>query len=394
MEFDAVTDRDARYFLPVVRRHPVALSEGRGSRVRDVTGREFVDLMAGWGVNCIGHCHPTLVEAISRQAGRLMQTTNIFYTEPQAELIERLAGITPAEITRCFLVNSGTEAVDGAIKLAHRATGRAHYVSTQNSFHGRTLGALGVIGQEKHRDPYAALLQTPTIVPFDDLDAAAKAVDGETTAFIVEPVQGEGGVNVPSDGYLAGLREICNANGALLILDEVQTGMGRTGDMLALEHEAVVPDIVTLGKGLGGGFPVAAFLTTEAVSDTVQLGDHGTTFGGNPLACAAANAVISVLETEDLVARSASLGRTLTERLEEFATSHPERVEVVRGRGLLVGLVLKDAERAAAIPGRALERGVLVNVTAGRVVRFFPALNIPEDDLWPALDVVLELVAA
>jgi acetylornithine/N-succinyldiaminopimelate aminotransferase len=265
-------------------------------------------------------------------------------------------------------------------------------VTSQISFHGRTLGALGVIGQEKHRAPYAALLRTPTVVPFDDLDAAAKAIDGETAAFIVEPIQGEGGVNVPSDGYLAGLREICNANGALLILDEVQTGMGRTGHMLALEHEGVAPDILTLGKGLGGGFPVAAFLTTEAVATTVQLGDHGTTFGGNPLACAAANAVIGVLEDEGLVARSAALGESLRDRLREFAASHPGLVETVRGRGLLVGLVLKDAERAAAIPGRALARGVLVNVTAGRVVRFFPALNIPEDDLWPALETVLELV--
>jgi len=394
MDFKAVTERDSRYFLPVVNRHPVALASGSGSRVRDVAGREFVDLMAGWGVNCIGHCHPTLVAAISEQAGRLMQTTNIFYTEVQAELIERLAGITPPEVTRCFLLNSGTEAVDGAVKLAHRATGRTHYVSTHNSFHGRTLGALGVIGQEKHREPYAALLRTPTIVPFDDLDAAAKAVDGETAAFIVEPIQGEGGVNVPTDGYLAGLREICNANGALLILDEVQTGMGRTGAMLALDHEHVVPDILTLGKGLGGGFPVAAFLTTEAVAATVQLSDHGTTFGGNPLACAAANAVISVLEADDLPARAAELGNRLMDRLREFAVAHPDRVEVVRGRGLLVGLVLKDAELAAQVPGRALERDVLVNVTAGRVVRFFPALNIPEADLWTGVDRVLEIVAA
>jgi len=394
MQFDDVTESDSRFFLPVVKRHPVALAEGLGSRVRDVSGREFVDLMAGWGVNCIGHCHPTLVEAISSQAGRLMQTTNIFYTEPQAQLIERLARLTPDTVTRCFLVNSGTEAVDGSIKLAHRATGRTHYVTTQNSFHGRTLGALGVIGQEKHREPYAALLQTPTVVPFDDLDAAAKAVDGETAAFIVEPIQGEGGVNVPRDGYLAGLREICNANGALLILDEVQTGMGRTGTMLALDHEGVAPDILTLGKGLGGGFPVAAFLTTEAVAATVQLGDHGTTFGGNPLACAAANAVIGVLEEEDLVARAAKLGDALQERLKEFAAYRPELVDTVRGRGLLQGLVLKDAERAAGVPGRALERGILVNVTAGRVVRFFPALNIPEDDLWPALDAILELVSA
>jgi acetylornithine/N-succinyldiaminopimelate aminotransferase len=393
MEFDDVQEREATHFLPVVKRHPVALVEGRGSRVWDVEGREFVDLTAGWGVTCIGHCHPELVRAISEQAGRLMQTTNIFYTLPQAELIERLASVTPAPITRCFLVNSGTEAVEGAIKLAHRATGREKYVSTENSFHGRTLGALGVIGQAKHREPYAALLREPTVIPFDDLDAAAKAVDAQTAAFIVEPVQGEGGVNIPADGYLEGLREICDANGALLVLDEVQTGVGRTGRMLALEHTGAVPDVVTLGKGLGGGFPVAAFLTSERVAETVKLGDHGTTFGGNPLACAAANAVLRVLETEQLVGRSAALGAQLRERLGAFAATRPDAVDAVRGRGLLVGLVLHDAEAAAAIPGRALERGVLVNVTAGRVVRFFPALNIPEDDLWPAVETVLSLVA-
>jgi acetylornithine/N-succinyldiaminopimelate aminotransferase len=393
MEFDDVVERDARHFLPVVRRHPVALVEGRGSRVRDVDGREFVDLMAGWGVTCIGHCHPALVQAISEQARQLMQTTNIFYTPPQAELIERLAAVTPEALSRCFLVNSGTEAVEGAIKLAHRATGRAKFVSTENAFHGRTLGALGVIGQAKHREPYAALLRAPTVIPFDDLDAAAKAVDGETAAFIVEPVQGEGGVNVPRDGYLAGLREICDANGALLILDEVQTGIGRTGHMLAAQHEGVMPDITTLGKGLGGGFPVAAFLTTEGVAATVNLGDHGTTFGGNPLACAAASSVLRVVVEERLVERAATLGAELMQRLEASAAQHPDRVDEVRGRGLLVGLVLRDAEAAAAIPSRALAQGVLINVTAGRVVRFFPALNIPEGDLWPAVDTVLSLVA-
>jgi len=393
MDFDEVAKLEASYFLPVVRRQPVALVEGKGSRVRDVAGREFIDLMAGWGVNCIGHCHPALVRAISTQAGRLMQTTNIFYTLPQVELIERLASLTPEAITRCFLVNSGAEAVDGAIKLAHRATGRSKYVSTENSFHGRTIGALGVIGQDKHRQPYRALLREPTVVPFDDLDAAAKAVDADTAAFIVEPVQGEGGVNVPRDGYLAGLREICDANGALLIVDEVQTGIGRTGRMFALEHDGATPDILTLGKGLGGGFPMAAFLTTEAVAATVQLSDHGTTFGGNPLACAAANAVLRVLAEEGLVERSAALGSQLRQRLEAFAARHPNQVDAVRGRGLLVGMALHDAEEAASIPARALARGVLVNVTAGRVIRFFPALNIPEDDLWPAVETVLTLLA-
>jgi acetylornithine/N-succinyldiaminopimelate aminotransferase len=198
-------------------------------------------------------------------------------------------------------------------------------------------------------------------------------------------------VKVPSDGYLAGLREICDAAGALLVFDEVQTGLGRTGTMLALEHEGVVPDVLTLGKGLGGGFPVAAFLTTEAVAKTVSLGDHGTTYGGNPVACAAADTVLRVVVEERLAERAAALGERLMERLRSFAADHPDRVETVRGRGLLVGLVLTDAECAAALPLRALERGVLANVTAGRVVRFFPALNIPEDDLWPAVDSVLEL---
>jgi acetylornithine/N-succinyldiaminopimelate aminotransferase len=360
--------------------------------VRDVAGREYVDLTAGWGVTCIGHCHPELVEAIAQQAGRLMQTTNWFYTLPQLDLIDRLAELTPDTITRTFLVSSGTEAMEGAIKLAHRATGRTKFVSTRNSFHGRTLGALRVIGQEKHRGPYAALLPGPTVVPFDDLDAARAAVDGETAAFVVEPVQGEGGVHVPRDGYLAGLREICRAQGALLVLDEVQTGLGRTGSWFAFEHEGVAPDILTLGKGMGGGFPVAAFLTTEAVAKTVHLGDHGSTYGGNPLAAAAANAVLRVLARERLVERAARLGAALRERLERFAADHPDRVETVRGRGLLMGIVLRDAERAASIPLRGVERGVLVNVTAGNVVRFFPALNIPEDDLWPALDTILALI--
>jgi predicted acetylornithine/succinylornithine family transaminase len=392
MDLEAVREREAAHFLPVVKRMPVALVEGRGSIVRDVAGREFVDLTAGWGVTCIGHCHPALVEAISSQAGRLMQTTNLFYTVPQLELIERLAALTPDEMTRSFLVNSGTEAVEGALKLAHRATGRHKFVSTEGSFHGRTLGALRVIGQAKHREPYAALLPDPVVVAYGDRDAAAAAIDEETAAFIVEPLQGEGGVRVPPPGYLQEVREICRAKGALLILDEVQTGIGRTGKMLALQHEGVTPDVLTLGKGLGGGFPIAAFMTTEEVAKTVSLGDHGGTYIGNPVASAAASAVLEVVCEEKLPERAAELGERIQKRLRAFSDDHPDLVAEVRGRGLLIGLVLRDVERAAALPGRALERGILVNVTAGDVMRLFPPLNIPEDDLWPALDTLLELV--
>ena len=393
MEIDSVRQREAAHFIPVVNRYPVALVEGHGSRVRDADGKEYLDLMAGWAVCNIGHCHPELVEAIRDQAGRLMQTTNIFYTLPQIELIERIAGLSNGALPHSFLVNSGTEAIDGAVKLAHRATGRAKFVSTENSFHGRSLGALRLIGQAKHRHPYAALLPDGCLVPFDDLAAARAAVDDQTAAFVIEPVQGEGGVNVPAGDYLAGLSEICRAQGALLICDEVQTGVGRTGRLLGYQHEDVTPDIITLGKGLGGGFPVAAFACTPDVARTVSISDHGTTFGGNPLASAAANAVLRVVTEEKLSERATALGAKLQERLRAFGDEHPGTVSDVRGRGLLVGMELADADLAGGLASRALEAGVLVNVTAGTVIRFFPALTIPKDELWEGVDKVLGLIS-
>jgi predicted acetylornithine/succinylornithine family transaminase len=392
MALDTIRDREAAHFLPVVNRMPVALVRGRGSRVTDVDGREYTDLTGGWGVVAIGHSHPALVEAIREQAGLLMQTTNLYYTLPQLDLIETLDEITPAALTRSFLLSSGAEAVEGALKLAHRATGRRKFVSTDASFHGRTLGALQVIGQPKHRDPYRDLLGEQVVVPFGDAEKAAQAIDAETAAFIVEPVQGEGGVNVPPDGYLRRIRELCDATGARLILDEIQTGIGRTGTMLALEHEGVVPDILTLGKGLGGGFPVAAFMCTEAVADTVQPGDHGGTYAGNPLAAAAANATLRVVREDKLVERAADVGSRVLDLFASFAAEHPQLATGARGRGLLVGLVLADAERAAALPKRALDAGVLVNVTAGNVMRLFPALNIPEDELFAAIEILFGLI--
>jgi predicted acetylornithine/succinylornithine family transaminase len=392
MRFEDVQAREAKHILPVAARMPVALVSGRGSRVTDVEGREYVDLTSGWGVCAIGHCHPALVRAIADQAARLMQTTNVFYTLPQLDLAEALAEIAPARITRSFFVNSGTEAVEGALKLAHRATGRRKFVSTNNSFHGRTLGALSVIGQAKHRDPYRALLPEPVNVPFGDFEAAARAIDTETAAFIVEPVQGEGGVNPVPPGYLARLRQLCDASGALLILDEVQTGIGRTGKMLALEHDGVVPDVLTLGKGLGGGFPVAAFLCSEEVAATVKLGDHGGTYVGNPVACAAALATLRTVREDKLVERAAAVGERLLAKLARFAAENPEHAVEARGRGLLLGLVLRDTDRAATLAKRALAEGVLVNVTAGNVLRLFPALNIPEDELNGAVESVLKLV--
>ena len=391
--YDSVVGVEQRVFAPGVRRWPLALVRGEGSRVWDLDGSEFVDLTAGWGVTAIGHSHPVLADAIAEQARTLMQTTNVVYSEPQLELAERLERIAPEGIQRSFFVASGAEANEGALKLAHRHTKRSRYVATTNSFHGRTLGAMGVLGQEKYRERWSGVIREAKFVPYGDLDAARKALADDVAAMIVEPVQGEGGVVVPPGDYLPGLAQACHAVGALLILDEVQTCVGRTGRWLALEHSGVVPDIITLGKGLGGGVPIAAFMATEEVMGSIEPGDHGGTYAGNLLCCRAAATVMRVIEEERLVERAARLGEQVTARLEALRVQAPGRVEQVRGLGLLVGLVLRDAEHAARVHALVRDRGVLVNLTAERVIRIFPALNIPEDELDRALDVIESAVA-
>ena len=386
--FDAIVSREKQVFMPMVRRWPVALERGFGSRVWDVEGREFIDLTAGWGVTAIGHCHPELADAISDQARTLMQTTNIVYTKPQLDLAERLARLAPRGIHQSFFTSSGAEANEGALKLAARKTGRNRFLATLNSFHGRTLGAMGCLGQEKYRGPWRGIVREAVFVPFGDADAVAAALTPEIAAFIVEPIQGEGGVVVPPPDYLRRVADACHAAGALLIADEVQTCVGRTGRWLACDHAGVTPDIVTLGKGLGGGFPLAAFMATEDVMASIQPGDHGGTYAGNPLACRAGATVLRVIEEQRLVERAAVLGKDVLARLGEFAKSQSEKVECARGLGLLVGLVLRDPAFALRVHAEIRERGVLVNLTADRVLRLFPALNIPEGDLSQALDVL------
>ncbi len=383
---DLVIAREKQSIAPTARRWPLALERGAGSRVWDLDGKEYVDLTAGWGVTAIGHCHPALVEAVTDQCKTLMQTTNIVYTRPQLDLAERLARHTPPAIRRMFFVSSGAEANEGALKLAHAATGRPRFVATQNSFHGRTLGALGCLGQEKHRGRWKGIIREASFVPYDDVDAAKAAIGPDVAAMIVEPVQGEGGVVPCSAGYLRALRDICHERGALLILDEIQTGLGRTGKWFAFEHYDVVPDIFTLGKGIGGGMPIAAFLATEAVMATMQPGDHGGTYAGNLVTCRAADAVLRVIEDEGLVERAAKLGVHTHARLERMAARAGERVERVRSKGFLLGMLLRDAPDAARVHAAAREQGVLVSLTADRVLRLFPALNIPQADLDAGLD--------
>ncbi len=385
-KFDKLVSREQQVFMPSVRRWPVALERGLGTRVWDVDGREFLDLTAGWGVTSIGHCHPALAEAIADQARTLMQTTNLVYTRPQLDLAERLARLAPGDIHRSFFTSSGAEANEGALKLAARKTGRSRFLSTFNSFHGRTLGVMGCLGQDKYRGPWKGIVREATFVPFGDIDAVRAALTDEYAAMIVEPIQGEGGVVVPPADYLKRVADACHAVGALLIDDEVQTCIGRTGRWFACEHGGVVPDILTFGKGVGGGFPLAGFMATDAVMSTIQPGDHGGTYAGNPLACRAGSAVLRVIEDEKLVERAAILGKDVLSRLAAFGQREQERVELVRGLGLLIGVVLRDAALAARAHALLRDNGVLVNLTADRVLRLFPALNISEDDLGKGLD--------
>ena len=387
-KYDELVSREKTVFMPAVRRWPVALERGQGSRVWDVDGREYVDLTAGWGVTSIGHCHPALADAISDQAHTLMQTTNLVYTRPQLELAERLARVTPPGLKRFFFTSSGAEANEGALKLAARKTGRARYLSTFNSFHGRTLGVMGCLGQDKYRGPWKHIVREATFVPFGDADAVKKALTPEFAAMIVEPVQGEGGVVVPSTDYLRRVADACHDVGALLIADEVQTCIGRTGRWFACEHGGVVPDILSFGKGIGGGFPLAGFTATEEVMAAIQPGDHGGTYAGNPLACRAGATVMRVIESEQLVERAAMLGKDTLARLGAFAQRHPSQIETARGLGFLIGIVMREAGTASVAHGGVRDRGVLVNLTADRVLRLFPALNIPESDLAHGLDVL------
>ena len=393
-KFDRIVSREKQVFMPSVRRWPVALERGQGSRVWDVDGKEYVDLTAGWGVTSIGHCNPVLADAIADQARTLMQTTNNVYTKPQLDLAERLARVAPSGMHQSFFTSSGAEANENALKLAARATGRTRFLSTFDSFHGRTLGAMGCLGQEKYRGPWKGIVRAATFVKYGDAEAVKAALTQEHAAMIVEPVQGEGGVVVPPTDYLKRVADACHAVGALLIADEIQTGVGRTGRWFACEHSGAMPDILTFGKGIGGGFPLAGFMATEAVMSAIQPGDVGGTYAGNPLACRAGVAVMSVIESEKLVERAAVLGKDLLARLAAFAAKHTAQVETVRGLGLLIGVVLRNPATAASVHAAIRDRGVLVNLTADRVLRIFPPLNVPERDLDQGIGVVEACIAA
>jgi len=366
---------------------PLALASGDGAVVTDVDGNDYVDLLGGIAVNVLGHRHPAVIEAVNRQMNTLGHTSNLYATEPGVALAEALVGLLGAP-ARAFFCNSGTEANEVAFKIT-RLTGRTKLVAAEGAFHGRTMGSLALTGQPSKQAPFAPLPGDVTFVPYGDVDALRAAVDSGTAAVFLEPIMGEGGVVVPPAGYLAAARDITAEHGALLVLDEVQTGVGRTGAFFAHQHDGVTPDVVTLAKGLGGGLPIGACLAIGATAELLTPGLHGSTFGGNPVCTAAALAVLQALADERLIERADVLGKTLSHGIESLG--HP-LVGHVRGRGLLRGVVL-TAPSAKHVETAAREAGFLVNAAAPDVVRLAPPLVITEtqiDSFLAALPAVLD----
>jgi len=361
---------------------------GLGARVWDAAGREYIDCVTGHGVAIVGHCNPAVVRAIQTQAERLITCPEVFYNDRRAEALEMLARVAPEGLTRAFLCNSGTEAIEAALKFARLATGRPGFVATMRGFHGRTLGALSATWEPKYRDPFLPLLPGFLHVPFDNLDKLAAAASADTAAVLVEVVQGEGGVRPCSPGYLAGVEAICRQHGALLIVDEVQTGCGRTGRMWACEHHGVVPDLLCAGKGIAGGVPMGAVLIGPRVSELSQ-GTHGSTFGGNPLAAAAAVAALTFIRENDLPSRAGRLGEWLLERLRQIRSP---KVREVRGLGLMVGMELKEKVQPCLVALQ--EKGVLALPAGPTVLRLLPPLVIEQDDLERVAVAIDEVLAA
>ncbi len=370
-------EAERTYLMSTFNRLPVTLVEGRGALVRDDAGREYVDLVAGIAVNLLGHAHPAVARAVAEQAGRLIHTSNLYYTEPQVRLARRLVELSFP--SRVFFTNSGAESNEAAINIA-RKWGKRHrggayeIITAEGSFHGRTLATVTATGQPRYAEPFAPLPQGFVHVPYGDLDAIRRATGERTAAVMLEPVMGEIGVVPPPDGYLEGVRAWCDEQNLLFILDEIQTGLGRTGRWFAHQHHGITPDVMTLAKGLGGGVPIGACLAAPR-ADVLEPGDHGSTFGGNPLACTAALAVLEVVESEGLVGHAAEMGGVLGAVLRDL-----DGVGTVRGRGLMQAVVFEEPV-AKRFQARCLEEGVIVNAVDERTVRTVPPLVITPAEL-------------
>lgn len=382
MDKKAIIEETEKYYLPVFGRYPMVMELGQGCRVWDNEGNEYVDAFAGIAVNSLGYNHPVLVKAISEQASKLMHCSNLYYTEIQAKALRMVAEATGMD--RIFFANCGAEGNEGAMKLARKygvskAPTKYKIISADESFHGRTFDTLAATGHDYYHVGYGPLSPGHVLVPYGDIKALEAQMDDDVCAVLLEPIQGEGGVHVPSDEYLQQVRALCDKHDALLIFDEVQTGVARTGKWFAYMHSGVKPDVLTFAKGIGGGFPVAGFAVPERLAHVFKPGDHGGTFGGNPLACAAVYATLTTIKSEGLVDKVAEKGEYFKNELRKLQEKYPDKVTDVRGCGLMLGMEV--AGEGKPIVESCLANNVIVNCTAGNVIRIVPPLIISKEEI-------------
>ena len=394
METDEeIYQKDKADYLPVFARYKIVLDHGKGVYVYDTHGKKYLDYLRGIAVNVLGHADPMLDQAIAEQAGQMIHCSNLYYTQTQADAAAKLVKLSG--LGKVFFGNSGAEANEGAIKLARKYAhaqdpAKSQIITALHSFHGRTIATLTATGQPKYHEGFGPLPEGFDYVPFNDIAALEKLMSNQTAAVMLEPIQGEGGVHVPDADYLSKVRALCDKYQALLIFDEIKCGMGRTGKFFAYEPFGVQPDIVTLAKGLAGGVPIGAFIASDKAAAAFHAGDHGSTFGGNPLACAAANVVLDTIAKEHLLDHVNEIGAYLKSQLVKFQQKYPKLITEVRGMGLILGMQLTCPGRD--IVNDCLEKGVIINCTAGNVLRFVPPLIITKvhvDELCSVLDEVL-----
>lgn len=382
MDKKTIIEETEKYYLPVFGRYPMVMELGQGCRVWDNEGNEYVDAFAGIAVNSLGYNHPVLVKAISEQASKLMHCSNLYYTEIQAKALRMVAEATGMD--RIFFANCGAEGNEGAMKLARKygvskAPTKYKIISADESFHGRTFDTLAATGHDYYHVGYGPLSPGHVLVPYGDIKALEAQMDDDVCAVLLEPIQGEGGVHVPPDEYLQQVRALCDKHDALLIFDEVQTGVARTGKWFAYMHSGVKPDVLTFAKGIGGGFPVAGFAVPERLAHVFKPGDHGGTFGGNPLACAAVYATLTTIKSEGLVDKVAEKGEYFKNELRKLQEKYPDKVTDVRGCGLMLGMEV--AGEGKPIVESCLANNVIVNCTAGNVIRIVPPLIISREEI-------------
>jgi acetylornithine/N-succinyldiaminopimelate aminotransferase len=380
-----------RYVIPNYTRYPIVVVRGEGSAVWDANGKRYIDLFPGWGVNGIGHCHPRVVAAIREQAGKLLHVANNFYMEPQGRLAQLVAESSFGG--KCFFCNSGAEANEGAIKLAriHSEPARYKVITAYNSFHGRTLTTVAATAQAKYHQGFHPLPPGFVYVPFNDVDVVAKVCDDETCAVMVEPIQGEGGVNVPADDYLPRLRELCDERGVLLILDEVQTGCGRTGKWFGHQHWGVTPDIMTMAKALGGGLAIGGFEAKADIAASLVPGTHASTFGGNPIACAGGIAAFEAIADEGLLENAQRIERQIKDRMTALSTQ-VNCIREVRGKGCMIGVEL--SRPGTPVVEECIRQGLLVNCTHETVLRMLPSMAATEAEVDEGLDILEQAIRA